>query len=154
MNLSFTSNLQKQRRYPVLVVENDVDQWLTLSSAFAQCFPEIEPIWIEEPSQALAYLRSRSRSPLTIPRLIFMNSFLPSQEEGWVFLKQLKSDPCFKQIPVIVLSHTEVPEDVIKAYTQGAAMYITKSSNRTQLLLDFYTLKKYWWQIIKMSIVL
>lgn len=141
---------RKKDRYPVLVVDSDPDQWLILRSVFTQCFPEIEPVWKNHTPQALTYLKAASTNPNTTPRLIFLNPFAPSLQEGWDLLKQIKSGPCSTKIPVIVLSFSEEPEDILQAYSLGAASYITKPSSHAKMRIYFYTLRKYWWEMVKL----
>lgn len=150
MNVVIKGKRRKERLYPVLVVENDLQQWLITRSALAKCFPEVEPIWKNHPSQTLAYLKTASMDDRTSPRLIFLNPFAPTQQDGWALMIQLKSDSYFRKIPIIVLSHSEEPEDIFRAYALGAASCITKPSSYTKLVEKFYTLKRYWWNTVSL----
>ena len=153
MNKVVVTKIRKHQRYPILVVESDPNQWLTLRSALAQCFPEIEPIWKNHTFQALEYLKTASTNSKTIPRLIFLNPFAPSQQEGWELLVQIKNDPFCKRIPIIAFSHSVTGEDILKAYSLGVAAYINKPSSYRQLLLDVYTIRKYWWETVTLPII-
>lgn len=152
MNVTTTVKIRKQRRYPILVVEQNPDQWLILRSAMAECFPEVEPLWKNHPIQALTYLEAIPLNSFAIPRLIFIDPFLPEQQDGWAFLTQLKANPRFKKIPVIILSHSDMPEDVLQAYALGAAGYVTKPTNYLKWVHCFHALKRYWWELAKLPI--
>lgn len=141
---------KKKHRHTVLVIETDPDNWLTLRSILAISFPEVEPVWKNHTPQALMYLKTISTNPDSIPLLIFLNPFVNTLQEGWDLLRQIKSDPLHNKIPVIVLSSSKEPEDVLQAYTLGAAAYLTQKSSYAKMLFHFHTLKKFWWETVEL----
>ena len=60
------------------------------------------------------------------PDLILLDLILP-KTHGFEVLKQLKSDPETKDIPVIVLTNLEEVGEVEKAIELGATTYLVKS---------------------------
>lgn len=59
--------------------------------------------------------------------LILLDLVLPNTS-GYDILKWLKSEPKFKDIPVIVLSNLSSQSDINKAFEYGAIDYIVKSN--------------------------
>ena len=59
------------------------------------------------------------------PDLIILDILMPGKN-GWEVLRELKADPALSRIPVIVSSVKGRPEDVEKAFREGAADYIAK----------------------------
>ena len=60
------------------------------------------------------------------PDLIILDIILP-RKDGYEVLEELKKDSKTKEIPVIVLTNLESPEDIQKAFDRGAKTYLVKS---------------------------
>ena len=61
------------------------------------------------------------------PNLILLDLILPKMD-GFAVLKELKKDPDVKEIPVIVLTNLESPQDIEKALSEGATNYLVKAN--------------------------
>lgn len=61
------------------------------------------------------------------PDLILLDLILP-KIDGFTVLKELKKDDSTKDIPVIVLTNLESPQDIEKALTEGATNYLVKAN--------------------------
>ena len=53
---------------------------------------------------------------------------------GLEVLQRVKNDPSLGEIPVVMLTAEDKPEDLMKGYANGADYYITKPFTRKQLL--------------------
>ena len=67
------------------------------------------------------------------PDLILLDIMMPEMD-GWEVLKRLKKDKLYRDIPVIVQTALESPEDFERGLSLGAYYYITKPINRSILL--------------------
>lgn len=61
------------------------------------------------------------------PDLVLLDIILPKMN-GFEVLKEIKKDPKIKDIPVIILTNLEGPDEVNKALELGATTYLIKSS--------------------------
>lgn len=61
-----------------------------------------------------------------IPDLLILDLVLP-QLDGWEILKEVKSNPKLKNIPVIVFSNLGQKGDVEKGLDMGATKYLIKA---------------------------
>lgn len=61
------------------------------------------------------------------PDLILLDLILP-QKDGFEVLKELKADDATKNIPVIVITNLESPQDVQMAIDLGAKTYLVKAN--------------------------
>lgn len=61
------------------------------------------------------------------PDLVLLDLILPKMD-GFEVLKKIKEDEATKDIPVIILTNLESPEDVEKALSQGATNYLVKAN--------------------------
>jgi len=65
------------------------------------------------------------------PDLILLDIILP-KKDGYEVLEELKKDDKTKNIPVILLTNLESPEDVEKAFAKGASTYLVKSDYKLE----------------------
>ena len=64
---------------------------------------------------------------------LILDILMPNMD-GWQVLKEVKSNPKTKDIPVIVLTAKNEDSDMFKGYELGASYYLTKPFNKAQLL--------------------
>jgi CheY-like chemotaxis protein len=83
----------------------------------------------EDGQQALDYLFCRGvhqdRSPDDRPSVILLDLNLP-KVDGLQVLKTLRSDERTKAIPIVILTSSKEPNDVVAGYRLGASAFIQK----------------------------
>jgi CheY-like chemotaxis protein len=62
--------------------------------------------------------------------LLICDILMPNKN-GWEVLKEMKSNPKTKEIPVIVLTGKREDSDIFRAYELGAIYYLTKPFTTT-----------------------
>jgi DNA-binding response OmpR family regulator len=67
------------------------------------------------------------------PDLILSDLVMP-YKDGFEILRELKSDPALREIPVIVVSMKEKEQDVVRGFDLGANDYIVKPFGAHELL--------------------
>ena len=65
--------------------------------------------------------------------LLICDIMLP-KKDGWEVIKEAKSNPKTKNLPVIVLTAKNEDSDMFKGYDLGASYYMTKPFTKDQLL--------------------
>jgi DNA-binding response OmpR family regulator len=65
--------------------------------------------------------------------LLICDILMP-KKDGWEVIKEVKSDPKTKDIPVIVLTAKNEDTDMFRGYDMGANYYMTKPFTKAQLL--------------------
>jgi CheY-like chemotaxis protein len=79
--------------------------------------------------EALAFLRGEgSYASAILPDLILLDLKMP-KKGGLEVLREIKDSEALRRIPVIVLTTSDAPEDVAKAYELQASLYVTKPSD-------------------------
>ena len=144
-------NRRKANQVPILLIENNADQWLIIRSALSQCIPEVDPIWITNAAQSLTHLENCSPEKTNIPRLILMELYLPRRDDGLALLASIKRHPAYRQVPVIILSNSNDYNDIIETYQYGIASYMVKPSTFQEWLVGFYTFRRFWWDWFSLS---
>jgi len=67
------------------------------------------------------------------PDLILMDNIMPNMS-GWDLTKNLKNDPKYRDIPVIMLSAIDDVKDKVAGFELGIVDYITKPFNFSEVL--------------------
>ena len=83
------------------------------------------------------------------PDLILSDFNMPYMN-GIEFLTIIKANESLKNIPVIILSTSEMEHDITKAYQFGAASYITKPTNITDFINIINKLEDYWLTLVRL----
>lgn len=136
-------------RHPVLVVEDNDEDFEMLKITFRQKKVLNELFRCEDGDEVLDFLRHQGRygESVMVPRpgLILLDLNLAGSD-GRDVLKEIKSDPNLKRIPVVVLSTSYNPKDVQACYEYGANSYAVKPVDieRFERMVDL--LNEYWFE--------
>jgi len=83
------------------------------------------------------------------PGLILLDLNMP-KKDGREVLREIKSDPALRTIPVIVLTTSSAEDDVARAYDLGVNSFVTKPSSFEELVSMMRTLGQYWFEIVEL----
>jgi len=137
------------RRKTFLLVEDDEYDVLFLQTEFGKANINVQLRIVSDGAMARQYLESagdhgdREKHPL--PDVILVDLHLP-RVDGFEFLEWLRSRSPGQQryIPVVMISSSEQPEDVLRAYTLGASSYVIKPVNWQECRERIRALGVYW----------
>ncbi|MFD8595977.1 response regulator [Kitasatospora sp. NPDC059646] len=112
------------RAFDVLLVEDDVADAMLIEEALAERGTR-NLVQVTDGLAALEHLRA----PDTVrPDLIVLDLNMPRMN-GRDLLRVLKTDEELRTIPVVVLTTSSAPDDVVGAYSSHANAYVTKPVN-------------------------
>jgi len=77
------------------------------------------------------------------PRLVLLDLKLP-KVDGVQVLKQVKSDPRTKVIPIVIMTSSKEERDLAESYQSGVNSYIQKPVDFEQFCTTVKTLGLYW----------
>ena len=98
--------------------------------------------------EAIAYLRRQGRfANSRRPDLIMLDLNLP-KKDGREVLRELKSDPSLKLIPIIVLTTSKADKDVLQSYELNANCYITKPVDFKQFIDVVKSVENFWLSVV------
>lgn len=97
----------------------------------------------EEALQFLADCETELVSGKALPKVILLDLKLP-KVDGLQLLRQIKSNPVTKIIPVVVMTSSQQDEDMIGSYRLGVNSYLQKPVNFEQFRKMVKQLGMYW----------
>jgi CheY-like chemotaxis protein len=133
------------------MADDDEDDRLMAKEALEEARICNEIRFVEDGVELLDYLKRRGqysdpeKSPC--PGLILLDLNMPRMD-GREALKEIKSDPELRRIPVVVLTTSKAEEDIIKTYDLGVNSFITKPVTFEGLVQVMKTLAEYWFEIV------
>nr|WP_235689801.1 response regulator [Fulvivirga lutea] len=103
--------------------------------------------WVKDGAEALDFLFGRGmyegRSINEQPRLILLDINLP-KVNGLEVLKEIRSNPITKAIPVTILTTSKDEKDIYEAYNLGVNSYISKPVSFDQFSKTVKEVGMYW----------
>ena len=141
------------RPITILMADDDPDDRQLTSEAFAEAKLANDLRFVEDGVELLDYLYRRGKytDPASSPRpgIILLDLNMP-RKDGREALSELKADPRFRTIRVIILTTSKAEEDILRSYNLSAASYITKPVTFESLVDVVKTLGKYWLEIVEL----
>jgi len=145
--------MELKRAVTILMADDDADDREFAFTAMQESRLANELRFVEDGEELLEYLRRLGRyaNPKDSPRpgLILLDLNMP-RKDGREALREIKSDPALKNIPVVVLTTSKAEEDILRTYNLSAASYITKPVTFEALVDVIKTLGKYWLEIVEL----
>jgi CheY-like chemotaxis protein len=111
----------------LLAEDNANDVELTLAALRGNHVAN-EVVVVRDGAEALDYLFRRQRfadRPADNPGLILLDLKMP-KVDGIEVLRQVKSDPGLKTIPIVMLTSSREEQDVVRTYDLGVNAYVVK----------------------------
>jgi CheY-like chemotaxis protein len=97
-------------------------------------------------AEALDYLYRRgafANRPHGLPIVVLLDLKMP-RVDGLEVLRQMKSDPELKRIPVVMLTSSREEQDLVRSYELGVNAYVVKPVNFQQFLESVKQLGCFW----------
>ncbi|HUT23144.1 MAG TPA: response regulator [Sumerlaeia bacterium] len=99
---------------------------------------------------AVAFLKREGKfSSAPRPDLILLDLNLPLKG-GMEVLGEIKGDPDFRTIPVVILTTSQAETDIIKAYHLNANCYVTKPVGLDQFIEVVNSIENFWLTVVKL----
>ena len=133
----------------ILLAEDDADDRFLLETAFAEKGYGEKLTFVENGVELLDYLRNIKYDEKTnqhnLPGFILLDLNMP-KKDGREVLKEIKEDPRFKKIPVIVFTTTKNEKEINRCYELGANTYVVKPVGFESLLQTIEDIRSYWFK--------
>jgi two-component system response regulator len=143
----------KKKPITILMADDDPDDRQLTLEAFEENHLANELRFVEDGEELLDYLHQRGKyadpNSAPWPGIILLDLNMP-RKDGREALQELKKDPRFRGIRVVIMTTSKAEEDVVRSYDLSAASYITKPVTFERLVEVVRTLGKYWLEIVEL----
>ncbi len=139
--------LEIKKQPVILYAEDDDDDYLLVTDAFRQADFKPDMRRVKDGEELIDYLTRQGQyqrvesSPR--PAVILLDLNMP-KKDGREALKEIKSHPDFKRIPVVIITTSRAEEDVFRTYDFGANSFIRKPIHFDKFVEIARTFEKYW----------
>jgi CheY-like chemotaxis protein len=135
---------------PILIVEDSPEDYEITVRALRKSKLNNPIYHCDNGDDAMDFIYQRNRfSDKTLaprPGIILLDLNIPGTG-GKEILKELKSDPQMKSIPVVVLTTSNDTRDINRCYEYGANSYLQKPVDLIRFFESIERMKEYWFEI-------
>ncbi len=137
----------------ILMADDDADDRMLTRDALHESRVLNDLRFVEDGEELMDYLSRRGKyaNPDDSPRpgLILLDLNMP-KKDGREALKEIKSDPNLRRIPVVVMTTSKAEEDIYRSYDIGASSFITKPVTFDRLVELMRALGDYWVEFVEL----
>ncbi len=142
-----------KKSVPILIADDDEDDRDMIRDALKESRLINNLHCVRDGEELMDYLHHRGKfedqikNPL--PGLILLDLNMPRMD-GREALREIKTNPLLRQIPVIVLTTSQAEEDIFRTYELGVNSFITKPVSFESLVKVMKTIGHYWFDIVQL----
>lgn len=134
----------------ILMIEDSDEDYVAIQRVFKKSNYDFQLKRTENAHQALDFLLTRGEykdrhDSGTVPSLILLDLNLPGLD-GRELLLQLKRDDRLKEIPVVILTTSNNPRDILYCYRNGANGYQIKTVGFDKFFNSIRSMITYWFE--------
>ncbi len=148
--------MNDQKTITILVADDDPDDRLMTGDALSESRLANDVRFVEDGEELLDYLHRRGKysnpADAPLPGLILLDLNMP-KKDGREALREIKADPVFRRIPVVVLTTSRADADILKTYDLGVSGYIPKPVRFEAFVDVMKTMAIYWFQVVSLPSV-
>ncbi len=143
--------LNINRPMQILMVDDDPDDVELFRRALEECRGRHHLEVARDGIEAMELLRGEGSFVDAVrPDLILLDLNMPRMD-GREVLAEVKEDRDLKSIPVIVLTSSDAPEDILKVYRLQANCYLQKPADFHQYIHMAKAIEDFWFGIAKLA---
>lgn len=138
--------------FNIYMADDDIEDIKLTKEAFKHNDLPVLLTYVHDGQDLLDLLRSEGKfiaARRELPQLILLDLNM-HRKDGREALKEIKSDILLKNIPVIIYTTSNAPDDISSAYAMGANCYITKPFNFSELTNTMDSLVRFWMKHVQL----
>ncbi|MCM2353141.1 MAG: response regulator [Pseudobdellovibrio sp.] len=129
---------------PLLIADDDLDDCKMIKEAFEESRLLNKLNFVHNGEELLKYLAENPS-----PGLILLDLNMP-KKDGREALQEIKNNPKYRHIPIVVLTTSQAEEDIFRTYNLGVNSFITKPVSFEGLVQIMQELGRYWFEIVEL----
>lgn len=134
-------------RKTVLVADDDADDISLLKRAFLRAGLDVHLKVARDGEEVIQYLHGDAayadRDEFPMPRLLLLDLKMP-RTDGFEVLEWVRKQSDLRRLLVVVMTSSDEPQDVDRAYDLGANSFLRKPDDFTNLVKMSQKLHDYW----------
>lgn len=142
-----------RKRVIILMADDDSDDRLLISEVLQEVHFANEVRFVTDGEALMDYLlrQGEYHQPAASPRpdLILLDLNMP-KKGGLEALAEIKNNSKLRHIPVVVLTTSQMSDDIQRSYDLGANSFVVKSASFDGLTEAMMILGKYWFDIVEL----
>jgi CheY-like chemotaxis protein len=137
----------------ILMADDDEDDRMMAKEALEEAKLVNDLRFVENGEELLDYLLNtgefadQARFPR--PGLILLDLNMP-KKDGREALRDIKSHPALRQIPIVVMTTSKAEEDIFRSYDLGVNSFVSKPVTFDGLVEVMKNLATYWFNIVEL----
>lgn len=138
------------RAIQILMVEDNPDDVLLTREALKDAKVHCNLHVVEDGVEALNFLHQEGEyADAPRPDIILLDLNLP-RKDGRQVLQEIKQEDSLRMIPVVILTTSESPDDISRAYDSHVNCYITKPVDFDQFIKVVRSIEDFWFTVVKL----
>jgi CheY-like chemotaxis protein len=148
------TTVQRDKALNILIADDDPDDRLLIKDALDECGIRSTVSFVRNGQELLDYLGNCKDDPGAeasgpCPVLIMLDLNMPIKD-GREALKEIKSNPSYCRIPILVLTTSSDRDSIVECYALGANSYIVNPRNFMLLVDAMDVVCQYWHSIVQL----
>jgi two-component system, chemotaxis family, response regulator Rcp1 len=138
------------RPIEILLVEDTVDDAEWTMEALSEGRVRNRIHWVKDGEEAMAFLRQEGRyAAAPRPDLVLLDWNMPRMN-GQEVLMEIKQNPRWKRIPVVVMTASTAEKDLLSAYDRHANCFVTKPVTMDKFLEAVRSIEDFWLSVVRL----
>ena len=141
------------QRRTILMADDDGEDCVLVGDALRETGRPCDLRFVRNGEELCDYLRHEGEyedaRSAPLPDLILLDLKMP-RKDGRQTLRELKSDPQWRRIPVIALTTSTANDDIAFCYDTGVNSYVTKPATYRELVRIVDALTRYWFDVAQL----
>jgi CheY-like chemotaxis protein len=142
----------KRKPITILMADDDDEDRMMTKKAWDNSRLANDLRFVEDGEELMEYLGRRGEyaDPASSPRpgLILLDLNMPKMD-GREALREIKSTPELRRIPIVVLTTSKAEEDIFRSYDLGANSFISKPVTFDRLVAIIQQIGTYWFELVE-----
>jgi CheY-like chemotaxis protein len=133
----------------ILVVEDNEPEQIIMKEAFKDARVDHDLHVVRDGIEAIEFLRMQGAfHGAPKPDLFILDLNMP-RKNGLEVLSEIKNNPEWKHIPVLVFSNSEFSGDICKCYALGANAYLSKPVDFQGFIDLAHVIDTFWFKLVR-----
>jgi two-component system, response regulator len=137
----------------ILLADDDADDRMLTRDAFEESRIRNVLETVNDGEELMDYLNHRGKysgdAARPHPSLILLDLNMP-RKDGREALREIKTSPTLRNIPVVVLTTSKAEEDILRTYDLGVNSFIIKPVTFDGMVDVIRTIGKYWFELVEL----